>query len=291
MSPVLAAVMSPSSPGSAPRTPPRNAKRRVSATQAAPLTPPKRQRKVRESADQLSTPFLQEAEVRELLRHEPVQPSPPPTALAVFMNENFSAFVGNKRERLKVAMLMWNALSPNDKLMFQYRALELKEQYETAFEKYQLECEEYRKAAPFPVKSREALCKRARAREQKHKFQALLKEVSDRLKDKLQCCRIGGWRKEGIPDGQLQLPDVDFDFFAFAFRPFKPKFFPENCNADTPVVSLELSGKEAAAVFGTAKLRSGSTCAKFAVSGLSATYRPSTRSLHLDFGTEYTCRL
>jgi len=229
---------------------------------------------------------------------EPVRPAPPPDAFALFSKSKWDVLVGEPKDCLEQAKLMWRASAQNDRTAFQMQAAQLRSEYDEACQAYAREYEAYRKALPPAARAelrqqeKEAMqAEKVRAKERQERdkvFRVELKNMGDRVKDNLQICRLGP--KRGgvwvVPDGQIRFKNVCYELFRFIFGVEMHKCTPQGATESTPVISLQLTQAEAGRVFGVTKLRGGSMYAKFRVCAMSVTYRPQERSLDLGYKME-----
>jgi hypothetical protein len=226
---------------------------------------------------------------------EPEQPRSPPSAFAIFCKHKWPVLVGEHKDRLEQAKLMWKAMPANDKHNLEAKAKQLVEQHARDMEEYDSAVEGYIKS--LPPAERAALKQKAKddAKQQKmdvkqqavedklkaKEYKVSLKNIGDQLKDNLQICKRGGmWE---VPDGSVNFSGVSFGLFRFMFGPLRAKLTPQDFTPETVSIVGQLSGCDAGNVFGVTKIRGGSMYATYTIKRMTVSYQPLKQKLTIAY--------
>jgi hypothetical protein len=203
--------------------------------------------------------------------------------------------VGEHKDRLEQAKLMWKAMPANDKHDLEAKAKQLAEQHAQEMEEYHAAVERYTKS--LPPAERAALKQKAKddAKQQKmdakqqavedklkaKEYKVSLKNIGDQLKGNLQICKRGGmWQ---VPDGSVNFSGISLGLFRFMFGHFRAKLTPRDFTSETASIVGQLSGGDAGNVFGVTKIRGGSMYATYTVQRMTVSYQPLQQKLTLAY--------
>mmetsp|Transcript_68115 Transcript_68115/g.121374 ORF Transcript_68115/g.121374 Transcript_68115/m.121374 type:complete len:300 (-) Transcript_68115:80-979(-) len=226
---------------------------------------------------------------------EPEKPKSPPSAFAIFCKHKWSVLVGEDKDRLEQAKLMWKVMPVNDKNDLEGKAKQLVEQHARDMEEYDAAVERYIKS--LPPADRAALKQKAKddAKQQKidakkqaeedkmkaKEYRVSLKNIGDTLKGSLQICKRGGmWE---VPDGSVNFSGISLGLFQFMFGCFRAKLTPQDFTSETGSIVGHLSGADAGHVFGVTKIRGGSMYATYTIRRMTVSYQPSKQQMTLAY--------
>jgi len=226
---------------------------------------------------------------------EPEKPKSPPSAFAIFCKDKWPVLVGEDKDRLEQAKLMWKAMPANDKSDLEAKAKQLVEQHAQDMDEYDAAVERYIKS--LPPAERAALKQKAKddAKQQKiaakkqaeedklraKEYKESLKNIGDQFKGSLQICKRGGmWE---VPDGSVNFSGVSFGLFRFMFGHFRAKMTPQDFTSETVSIVGQLSGRDAGNVLGVTKIRGGSMYATYTIQGMTVSYQPLKQKLTLAY--------
>jgi len=226
---------------------------------------------------------------------EPEKPACPPSAFKMFCSHKWPVLIGEDKDRLEQAKLMWKAMPANDKTDFEAKAKQLVEQHAQDMEEYHAAVERYTKS--LPPAERAALKQKAKddAKQQKieakkqaeedklkaKEYKVSLKNIGDELKGSLQICKRGGmWT---VPDGSVSFSGISLGLFRFVFGHFRAKMTPQEFTSETGSIVGHLSGGDAGHIFGVTKIRGGSMYATYTIQRMTVSYQPSKQKLTLAY--------
>ena len=229
---------------------------------------------------------------------EPMEPRAPPSAFALLAKQKWHHLVGEGKDRMEQAKLMWKALPANEKMELQLRAKaraekheEDKKAYEEALIKYKKSLPPAERAALKQKEKEQAQQQKAEAKQQAQKqkekakeYRRAVQDLGDHLKGSLQICKHGGmWV---VPDGSVKFSNISLGLFCYMFGHLRQKMQPPDFNAKSGSVVATISGEDAGGVFGVSKIRGGSMYATHVIRRMMISYRPAQQQLTLEYQTD-----
>ena len=229
---------------------------------------------------------------------EPMEPRPPPSAFALLAKQKWHHLVGEGKDRMEQAKLMWKALPANEKMGLQLRAKARAEKHEEDKKAYDEALIKYKKSLPpaerTALKQKEkeqAQQQKAEAKQQAQKqkekakeYRRAVQDLGDHLKGSLQICKHGGmWV---VPDGSVKFSNISLGLFCYMFGHLRQKMQPPDFNAKSGSVVATISGGDAGVVFGVSKIRSGSMYATHVIRRMMISYWPAQQQLTLEYQTD-----
>ena len=229
---------------------------------------------------------------------EPMEPRAPPSAFALLAKQKWHHLVGEGKDRMEQAKLMWKALPANEKMELQLRAKARAEKHEEDKKAYDEALIKYKKSLPpaerTALKQKEkeqTQQQKAQARQQAQKkkeqakeYRRAVQDLGDHLKGSLQICKHGGmWV---VPDGSVKFSNISLGLFCYMFGHLRQKMQPPDFNGKSGSVVATISGRDAGVVFGVSKIRSGSMYATHVIRRMMISYWPAQQQLTLEYQTD-----